>query len=98
MTIVKTKVQAGRVEFAVPGDWPNGLEVEIRPVASSPSADNDMMTPEEIAKTLAGMRAFKPIDEGLDIHQATEVMIKERKQREKANFLNHLERLKKGWE
>ncbi|MFT3883853.1 MAG: hypothetical protein QM703_30005 [Gemmatales bacterium] len=98
MTIVKTKVQAGRVEFAVPGDWPNGLEVEIRPVATSTAIDNDMMIPDEIAKTLASMRAYQSMEESPDIHQATEDMIKERKQREKADFLNHLERLKKGWE
>ena len=98
MTIVKTRVQAGRVELAVPGDWPNGLEVEIRPVAARSSNDDDLMTPEEIAETLAAMRAIKPIKESSEVHQATEAIINERKQREKADFLRHLERLKKGWE
>ena len=98
MTVVKTKVHAGRVELTAPIDWPNGLEVEIRPLAVPSSNDDDLMTPDEIARTLAAMRAIKPMEESSEVHQATETTINERKQREKADFLHHLERLKKGWE
>jgi predicted enzyme involved in methoxymalonyl-ACP biosynthesis len=91
MSSIKTKVQAGRVELTVPSDWPNGLEVEVRPL------DQDEMSLAEITTTLAAMQHFKQEAEDSEVHQQTEELINARKQREKGNFKEYLERLKKGW-
>ena len=96
MTTVTTRVQAGRVELAVPSDWPNGMEVEIRPVTQH-GIDDNQMSPEEIARVLAGMDAMVPFENSQEVFENTEKLISERKQREKAEFANRLEQLKQGW-
>jgi len=97
MTMVKTRVQAGRVELAVPSDWPNGMEVEIRPVTQC-GKDDDPMSPEEIARVLAGMDAMQPLDKNSGVFKNTERLISERKMRDKADFAHRMEKLKKAWE
>lgn len=96
MTTLRTTVKSGRVELAVPGDWPNGTEVEIRPVRADESEED--LSPEEIAQTLAAMKAMKPLPNGAQDHQQIEAMIRERKDREKAEFAMRLNRLQQGWD
>jgi hypothetical protein len=96
MTTVRTTVKSGRVELAVPGDWPNGTEVEIRPV-SAEEAD-EYLSPEEIAQTLAAMHAMKPLPNATQEHQQMEEIIRARKEREKVEFTKRLNRLQQGWD
>src|SRR5438105_1213919 len=96
MSSIKTKVHAGRIELDVPNDWPNGLEVEVRPL-TGPADNEDLMTPEEIAITLESMRRFEQVESDDESHQKTEEVINARKQREKAEFQKYLEKLKQGW-
>ena len=97
MTMVKTRVQAGRVELAVPSDWPNGMEVEIRPVIHH-GKDDDPMSPEEIARVLAGMDAMQPLELSEEELKRSEERIYERKRRDKEAFAQRMENLKKGWD
>jgi hypothetical protein len=98
MTVLKTKVKAGRIEFDAPVDWPNGMTVEIRPALSSNQAEEDVMSPEEIARTLAAMQDMIPPDAESDFHSVLESMTRERKAQEKAEFLQYGEQLKKVWD
>ncbi len=84
MTTLRTTVKSGRVELAVPGDWPNGTEVEIRPIRAEVS--DEALSPEEIAQTLAAMKAMKPMPNGAQEHQQMEEIIRGRKEREKAEL------------
>lgn len=61
MNAIKATVESGRVNVEVPREWPDGTEVEIQPHVG-PQSDEDLMTPEEIARTLAAMERVEPFD------------------------------------
>jgi len=85
------------VELDVPADWPDGTEVEIHPLPQS-EADDDAMSPEEIAKTLAAMAQVEPFDLSDVERAAWEADRLARKEREKAEFAGHIETLRRTWE
>lgn len=39
-SILKGTVQSGRLELTVPGDWPNGTQVEIKPIHKTLALDD----------------------------------------------------------
>jgi len=93
VTAIRATVHAGQLTVTVPPDWPEGLEVEIHPIGES-----DVMTPEDIARTLAAMDRVEPFDMTDSELAAWEAELKTRKAREKAGFTPQLERLGKTWE
>jgi hypothetical protein len=93
MTIRGT-VSGGRLEVDVPDDWPDGTEVEIQPVAH----DDDVMSPEEIARTLAAMDQIEPFEMTEAEEAAWEAERKARKEAEKATFFQRAEELRRQWE
>lgn len=52
-------VAGGRLELDVPAAWPDGMEVEIQPVAAD---EAETISAEEIARTLAAMDAVEPFE------------------------------------
>lgn len=58
---LKTIVQNHRIELDLPLDIPDGTEVEIR-IRESEVANDEEMTPEEIARILAVMRTLEPLE------------------------------------
>ncbi len=64
MTILKAIVKEGRIELKAPADWPDGTEVRIEPVPVSIGmrAENWPTTPEAIARHVALMGQFEPLD------------------------------------
>lgn len=96
MSIVKTRVQGGRVEFTAPIDWPEGVEIEARLVGNID--DDDLMNPQEIERTLKAMKATESLELTSEELSQFEERIMERKRREKAEVAQRLDKLKKGWE
>jgi hypothetical protein len=62
MSTIRATVKNGRLDLTVPTDWPDGTEVEIHPVGKEASDAADIMSPDEIARTLAAMDLIEPFD------------------------------------
>lgn len=98
MTTIKTTVKDRRLEVDAPADWPDGTEVEIHPLSKIKNGDADLMSPEEIARTLAAMDLVEPFEMSEAEEAAWEAERLARKQREKAQFVEHAEELRRAWE
>jgi hypothetical protein len=97
LTTIKATIIGRRLELDVPADWPDGTEVAIHPLGQDANAADDKLTPEEIARTLAAMDQIVPIM--TEAEQASwEAELRARKEREKAQFTEHAEKLRKLWE
>jgi hypothetical protein len=98
MTTIKTTIKGRRLELDVPADWPDGTEVEIHPLDQDANGTADAMSPQEITKTLAAMEQVEPFDLTAAEQAAWEAERQVRKEREKAEFAEHAEKLRKVWE
>jgi hypothetical protein len=96
-TTIKGTVSGGRLELNVPQDWPDGTEVEIHPLPGSMHADSDMLSPEEIAQTLAAMDQIQPFEMTDAEFAAWEAERQSRKELEKAEFIKDAEKLRRMW-
>jgi len=96
MTTIKTIIKGRRLELDVPADWPDGIEVEIHPTGDD--ANGNSMSPEEIARTLAAMDRVVPFEMTAAEEAAWEADRQARKEREKAQFAEHAEKLRRSWE
>jgi hypothetical protein len=97
VTTIQATIKGRRLELDVPADWPDGLQVDIHPRAAG-EVDPDMMSPEEIVRTLAAMDRVVPLEMS-DAEQAVwETARRARQEREKARFAEHAEELRRGWE
>ena len=56
--VLKGVIRNGRVEVAEPIDLPEGTAVVVAPDARG----DDAVSPDEIARVLAGMRRLRPLD------------------------------------
>lgn len=95
MTTIKAIVKDRRLQLEVPADWPDGIEVEIHPLQEG---HGEGMSPEEIARTLAAMDQVEP-------GEMTEAELAEwtaerqaQKERDKAQFAAHADKLRRMWE
>jgi hypothetical protein len=98
MTTIKATIQGRRLELDVPADWPDGTEVEIHSLGHGANGDADVMSPEEIAKTLAAMDQVRPFDLTDAESAAWEAQQQALKEREKSQFAEHAEQLRRAWE
>ena len=99
MNAITATVKGGRLDLQVPVDWPDGTEVEIRPVAQAGANGEDgPMTPDEIARTLAAMEKVEPFVLTDEERAAIEAERRARKEREKARFNDHADKLRGTWE
>ncbi|MBI3468342.1 MAG: hypothetical protein HY000_35520 [Planctomycetes bacterium] len=96
MNTIKAVINGRRLELDVPDDWPDGTEVEIHPL--SVQADDDAMSPEEIAKLLAMIDQLEPLDLTEAERLAWEAERQARKDWEKAEFAKHAAKLQRMWE
>ena len=97
MTWIKATVTGGRLNVDVPPDWPDGTEVEIHPLEKA-AADDDAMSPEEIARLLAAMDQLEPLHLTDAERAAWEAERHARKDWEKAQFAQHAGKLQRMWE
>lgn len=98
MTTLRAIVQARRLEVDVPADWPDGAEVEIHPIATPLNGADALMSPDEIARTLAAVDQVQPFDWTESERLAWEKERQARRDRDKAQFAEHAEKLRSAWE
>lgn len=96
-TTIKATVSGGRLELSVPVDWPDGTEVEIHPLHDSTQGADDRMSSEEIARTLAAMDQIVPFEMTDAEFAAWEGERQSRKERDKAEFVEKAEKLRRMW-
>jgi hypothetical protein len=96
ISAIKAIVKGRRLD--APADWPDGTEVEIHPLGQQPMADADSMSNDENAKTLAAMDLVEPFETSDAEQAAWEAERRARKEREKAQFAEHGEKLRRMWE
>ena len=97
MTTIKAKVSGRRLELDVPADWPDGTEVEIHPLQGGTHGDDDRLSAEEIARSLAAMDQIVPFEMTDAECAAWEAERQSRKERDKAEFVEHAEKLRRMW-
>ena len=97
MTTIKATVRGRRLDVEVPSDWPDGTEVEIHPLAAEANGVGGM-SPDEITATLAAMDKMEPLHFSDAERAAWEAERQARKDREKADFAEHAEGLRRMWE
>lgn len=95
---IKAIVKDRRLELDVPQDWPDGMEVQIQPVEDKSPVNGDVMSPEEIANTLAAMDQIVPFEMTEAEQSAWQAELEARKDREKAAFAEHAEKLRSVWQ
>jgi hypothetical protein len=95
-TTIKATVHGRRLELEVPAEWPDGTEVEIQLLQQS--ADSDEMSPEEIAKLLAALDQFEPVEMTDAELAAWEAERKARRDQQKARFMEHAEEYRRMWD
>jgi hypothetical protein len=98
MTTIKATISGRRLELDVPADWPDGTEVEIHLIQSSGHGDDDNLSPEEIARTLAAMDQMEPFEMSEAECAAWEAERQSRKERDKSEFVERAEKLRRMWQ
>jgi hypothetical protein len=97
VTTIKATIKGRRLELDAPDEWPDGTEVLIHPLAPA-ARDEAVMTPDEIARTLAAMDEVEPLIMTDAERAASEAERRDRKEWEKAHFEEHAEKLRRMWE
>ena len=98
MTMIKATIKGGRLELDVPVDWPDGIEVEVHPREQGSRSDADVMSAEEIAHALSSMDQVEPLEMTDAERAAWAVGQQARTRREKSQFTEHAESLRRAWE
>jgi hypothetical protein len=98
MSTLKGIIRNGQVIVIGSTDLPDGTEVEILPVGLSALDDQEQVTPDEIARTLAAMEKIEPFDMTDAERAAIEADRQARKEWEKVHFDEHGDRLRRIWE
>jgi hypothetical protein len=98
MTMLRGTIKGGRLELDVPLDWPDGTEVEIHPVLRGAMKGTPVISKEEIARTLAAMDLIEPFEMTDDERASWETERQAGKERDKAQFAEHAEKLRRQWE
>ena len=98
MTMITGTVKDGRLEVSVPADWPDGTEVEIHPLESHLMAEAEALTAAGIAETLAAMDRVQPFEMSDDEQAAWEAQRRAERGRDKRQFAEHAERLRRMWD
>ena len=97
MTTIKGTVKDGKLEINVPADWPDGTEVAIHPLDVVQESDT-AITSAEIARTLAAMDRIEPFEMSDAEQAAWEAERRAEREREKEQFAEHSERLRRKWD
>jgi hypothetical protein len=102
MNAIKTAVKNGQVCVDVPPDWPEGCEVLIEPMPAEfvqgMREEDWPTTPEGIAALLKRWDAHEPLQMTAEEEAQWQAARKAQKEREKADFLAHGDKLRGMWE
>lgn len=101
MNAIKGVVKNGRIEIAIPPDWPEGMEVRIGPL---PATETDGLreedwsdTPEGIASWRKWYDSLEPLIMTPEEKSAWQVARSSLKDFEKARFFERAEKLRRMW-
>jgi hypothetical protein len=99
VTIVKGTIQNGQVILPMPADLTDGMEVRVIPMRRTETVENDEpMTVDEIAGTMATMENFEALEFTVEDRAAIEAQRQAHRTWEKSRFFDHAERLREMWE
>jgi hypothetical protein len=102
MSVVRATWRNGQVVLDGPVTWAEGMRLVVEPEQAPelPAANgqDDSMTPEEIAHTLAAMDKIEPLNLTDDERAAWDAERRARKEWEKAHFAEHADKLRGQWE
>lgn len=98
MNTIKATIKGRRLELDVPADWPDGIEVEIYPVVDGKNPEEEQISAEEIARTLEAMDRVEPFKLTEAEMTAWETERQARKERDKAEFAENANKLRRDWE
>ncbi len=99
MSAIRGIIRKGQVIMTEPADLPDETEVEIVPLGLPESVnEEEALTPDEIARTLAAMDAVEPFEMTDEERADIEADRQARKEWEKARFNEHADRLRSMWE
>jgi hypothetical protein len=99
MTVLRGVIHNGQVVLPQPTDLPEGTEVQIVPMYFGSSVDDEQaVTAEEIARTLAAMECVKPFELTDSERAAIEADRRTHKEWEKSRFFEHADRLREIWD
>ena len=98
MNMLKGIIHNGQVVLPHPADLPEGTEVTIVPVDHALPGEDEPVTTDEIARTLAAMEAVQPFEMSDSERAAIELDRQTRKEWENSRFNEHAERLREIWE
>jgi hypothetical protein len=98
MNAIKSAVRNGKVSVEVPQDWPEGCEVLIEPLPAGSAMgmreEDWPTTPEGIAALLKRWDEHEPLEMTPEEEAQWQEARKARKEREKANFVAHGDKLR----
>ncbi len=97
-TPITATVSGGRLNIDVPADWPEGTEVEISLRQMPRIGESEIVSSEEIARTLAVMDACEAIEWSDAERAAWDASRNSQRDREKATFFERAELLRSQWE
>ena len=99
MTTITATVRNGRIEPDQPVDLPEGTALRISvPNGEALSEEEDAADPESIARDVAIMRDFEPLQMTEEEIAAWEADRQARKEWDKAHFFERADKLAKMWE
>jgi hypothetical protein len=101
MTTITAIIRKGQLELPKPLDLPDGTEVEVL-LPEQPGTDlgseEQPMTPEEIAHTLAAMDQIEPLEMTAEERAALDAQHRAQKEWEKVHFDERADKLRRMWE
>ena len=98
MTMITGTIKDGRLEVSVQADWPDGTAVEIHPLESHLVPKPDALAVAAIAETLAAMDRVKPLEISDAEQAAWEAQRRAERERDKQQFAEHSEKLRRMWD
>jgi hypothetical protein len=101
MAAVKAVWHNGQVILERQPDWPEGRTLLVSDIPDTEHVrmrDDDRLSPEEIARTLAAMENMQPLVFTPEEEAAWQAERRAQKEWEKAHFEEHVEKLRRMWE
>jgi hypothetical protein len=100
MSAIRGKVTGGKIEIPAPPDWPDGLEVEVRPADEEFGCTEDEQgdDPESIAEWLAWYDTVQPLILTPEDEARWAAARQAQKEYELSKWDEHSEKLRKMWE
>jgi hypothetical protein len=100
MSAIHGRVKNGKIELPAPADWPDGTEVEVRPVEEMVGLTEEdwPATPEAIEEWVAWLSSLQPFVMTPEEEARWQDARRAQKEFQISKFKDHAEKLRKMWE